>query len=90
MHNVRNGGQTNLSEWFQKTVDEFCEEKVIEECTSFDDIKYRFHENLHDIFMCTIPTLLFKFLIDKATTCIIEPQLPLTIPYFTYWNQRKR
>ena len=39
MHKMNNGGQTNLSKWFEKIVDNFCEEKEIEECTSFNDIK---------------------------------------------------
>ena len=32
----------------------------------FDDVKYIFHDDLHDRFLCAIPTLLFKLLIDKG------------------------
>ena len=32
------GGRTNLSEWFEKIVDEFCEEQAIEERTSVETI----------------------------------------------------
>ena len=90
MHKLSNNGQINLSKWFEKIVDDFCEEKEIEEHTSFNHVKYRFHDDLHDSFLCTIFTLLFKFLIDKGVTHIINPRLPLAIPYCTDWLQRKR
>ena len=32
------GGRTNLSEWFEKITDEFCEEQAIEERTSVETI----------------------------------------------------
>ena len=32
------GGRTNLSEWFEKINDEFCEEQAIEERTSVETI----------------------------------------------------
>jgi hypothetical protein len=40
MHKLSNGGRTNLFEFrFENIVDEFCEEKDIEEHTSFDNVK---------------------------------------------------
>ena len=73
MHKLYNGGNTNLSEWDKKIVVDFCEEQAIEQRTSFDDIKNCFHNDLHEHFLCTIPTLLFKFLIDKGVAHIVEP-----------------
>ena len=32
------GGRTNLSEWFEKITNEFCEEQAIEEITSVETI----------------------------------------------------
>ena len=90
MQKLSNNGQTNIPKWVEKIVNIFSKEKVIEEHTSFNDVKYIFHDNLHDTFLCTILTLLFKFIINKGISHIIEPWPPLAIPYFTYWNQRKR
>ena len=80
MHMLRNGGRTNLSEWDEPIVDKFCEEKAIDERASFDNIKSCFHDDLHEIFLCTIPTLLFKFLIDKGVAHIVEPRPLLVEP----------
>ena len=65
MHTLQNGGKGNLLEWAKRIVDEFCEEQAIDERASFDNVKSRFHDDLHEIFLCTIPTFLFKFLIGK-------------------------
>ena len=32
------GGRTNLSEWFEKITDEFCEEQAVEERNSMENI----------------------------------------------------
>ena len=74
-------GRTILSEWAEKIVDKFCEEKAINERTSFNNIKSRFHDEFHKIFLCTILTFLFKFLIDKGVAHIIEPSPPLVERY---------
>ena len=73
MHTVRNSGRTNLLEWAEQIVDEFCEEQAIDERASFDNIKSFFHDDLHESVLCTIPTFLFKFLIDKGVAHIVEP-----------------
>ena len=73
MHTLRNSGRTNLSEWAEQIVDEFCEEQAIDERASFNNIKSRFHGDFHKIFPCTIPTFLFKFLIEKGIAHIVEP-----------------
>ena len=37
------GGRTNLSEWFDKMTDEFCEEKAVEERVSVEIIEKIFY-----------------------------------------------
>ena len=80
LHKLTNGGRTNLSEWVKNTMDEFCEEQAIDERTSYDSIKDRFHDDFHESFLCTIPTLLFKFLIDKGIDHIVQPRPLLVEP----------
>ena len=67
------GGRTNLSEWFEKIVDEFYEEQAVEERTSVETIQKKFYTDLTEQFLCSLPTLLFKFLIEKGVGHIIEP-----------------
>ena len=67
------GGRTNLPEWFEKITDEFCEEQAVEERTSVETIKKKFYTDLTEQFLCSLPTLLFKFLIEKRVGHIIEP-----------------
>ena len=71
------GGRTNLSEWFEKIADKFCEEKAIEERTSVETIQKKFYTDLTEQFLCSLPTLLFKFLIEKGVDHIVEPCLSL-------------
>lgn len=84
--NLSNSGRTNLCEWFEKIVNKFYEEQAIKECMSFDKINSKFHDDFHESFLCTIPTMLFKFLIDKGVAHIVKPRPPLAIPYFAYWH----
>ena len=37
------GGRTNLSEWFGKITDDFCEEQVVEDKTLVEIIKEKFY-----------------------------------------------
>ena len=90
MHKLSNGGQTNLCQWFEKINDVFCEEQVIEEHTSFEEIKSRFHDDFHKRFLCTIHTFLFKSLIDKGIVHIVKPWPLFAIPSCIDWNTRKR
>ena len=80
MHTLKNGNKTNLSEWVEHIVDNFCEEQAIDERASFDNIKYNFHDDFHERFLCTVSTLLFKFIIDKSVAQIVEPRPPLIEP----------
>ena len=77
---LQNNGKINLSEWAEQIVDDFCEEKAIDERASFDNIKSRFHDDFHESLLCTILTLIFKFLIDKGVAHIVEPRPPLVEP----------
>ena len=67
------GGRTNLSEWFEKIVDDFCEEQAVEDRTSVETVKEKFYTNFIEQFFCSLPTLLFKFLIEKGVAHIVEP-----------------
>ena len=40
------GGRTNLSEWFKKITDEFCEEQAVEERTLVETMKKKFYTDL--------------------------------------------
>ena len=59
-------GCTNLSEWFEIITDKLCEERVIEERVSIDNIKERFYTDLIEQFLFSLPTILFRFLIDRG------------------------
>lgn len=80
LHKLTNGGRTNLSEWVENIIDNFFEEQAIDERTSYDNIKYHFHNHFHESFLCTIPTLLFKLLINKGVAHIVGPRPPLVEP----------
>ena len=82
MHKLTNGGRTNLSEWVENIIDNFCEEQAIDERALYDNIKDHFHDDFHESFLCTILTLLFKFLIDKGVAHIVRPRPPLVKPRF--------
>jgi len=75
-----NGGKTNLYDWVEKIAEYFCEEQVVEEHTSLDNVKTRFYNDLHENILCTIPMLLQKFLIDKGVGHIVEPIPSLITP----------
>ena len=68
------GGRTNLSEWFEKIIDDFYEEQAVEDRTSVETVKEKFYTDLTEQFMCSLLTLLFKFLIEKGVARIIEPR----------------
>ena len=74
------GGRTNLSEWFEKIVNDFCEEQAVEDRTSVETVKEKFYTDLTEQFLCSLPTLLFKFLIKKGVGHIVEPHPSLLGP----------
>ena len=59
-------------DWFEKIVDEFYEEHSIEERTSVETIQNKFYTDITDKLLCSLPTLLFKFLIEKRVGHIVE------------------
>ena len=80
-----------MSEWFEKIADEFCEEKAVEKRTSMETIKNKFYTNLTEKFLCSLPTLLFKFLIDKGVGHSGEPRPSLRGPPLNpNWAKKKR
>ena len=80
------GGRTNLSEWFNKITDDFCEEKAVEYRTLVETVKEKFYTNLTKQFLCSLPTLLFKFLIEKGAGHIVEPCPPLSLEEISTQN----
>ena len=68
------GGRTNLLEWFEKIADDFCEEQALKDINLVETVKEKFYTDLTEQFMCSLPTLLFKFLIEKGVGHIVEPR----------------
>ena len=84
------GGRTNLSEWFEKIANEFCQEQAIEERVSVESIEKRFYTDFTRQFLCSLPTLLFKFLIDRVGH-IVEPRPSLVKPPAnTNWGEKQK
>ena len=52
----------------------------MEERTSVESVQKRFYIDLAEQFLCSLPTLLFKFLIEKGVGHIIEPHPSLREP----------
>ena len=71
LHKPTRGGQTNLLEWFQRIVNKFCEEPIVEERVSVENIQEGFYNDFTEQFLCLLPTLLFKFLIDRGVGHIV-------------------
>ena len=85
------GGRTNLSEWFEKIVDDFCEEQAVKDRTSFETVKDKFYIDSTEQFLCSLPTLLFKFLIEKGVAHIVEPRPSLhELPSNSNWVEKQR
>ena len=85
------GGRTNLLEWFENITDEFCEEKAIEERTLVETIQKKLYTDLTDQFMCSLLTLLFKFLIEKGVGHIVEPRPSLhKQPSNSNWVEKQK
>ena len=62
-----------MFEWFEKITNDFYEEQAVEDRTSVETVKEKFYTDLTEQFMCSLPTLFFKFLIEKGVAHIIEP-----------------
>ena len=85
------GGRTNPSEWFENIDDELCEEQAIEERISMETIQKKLYTDLTEQFLCSLLTLLFKFLIEKRVGHIVEPH-PLLHepPQNTNWAEKQK
>ena len=83
-------GRTNLLEWFEKIVDEFCEEQAVEERVLVESIEKIFYTNFTEKFLCSLPILLFKFLINKGVVGHIVKPHPSLIepPANTNWAEK--
>ena len=55
-----------MLEWFERVVDEFYEERAIEERVYVNSIKGIFYNDLIEQFLCSLSTLLFIFLIERG------------------------
>ena len=80
-----------MSEWFKKITDDFCKEQAIEDRTSVETVKEKFYEDLIEQFLCSLPTFLFKFLIEKGVGHIVEPRPSLhELPANSNWAEKKK
>ena len=80
-----------MSEWFEKIADKFCEEQAVEDRTSVEIVKNKFYIDLTEKFLCSLPTLLFKFLIDKGVGRIVEPHPSLRgSPLNANWAKKQK
>ena len=85
------GRRTNLSEWLEKITDDFCEEQAVEDRTSVETVKAKFYTDFTEQFLCSLSTLLFKFLIENGAGHIVEPRPPLCEhPPNTNWVEKQR
>jgi hypothetical protein len=60
-------------------MDELCEEQGVEKYTSLNDVKRRIYDDLHDIFLYIVQSLLHKFIMDKGVGNIVNHIPPLRI-----------
>ena len=80
-----------MSEWLKKIIDDFCEEQAVEDGTSVKIVKEKFYTDLTEQFMCSLLTLLFKFLIEKGVGHIVEPRPSLhELPSNSNWAEKQR
>ena len=80
-----------MSKWFEIIIDELYEEQAVNKIISVDSIKERFYNNLIEQFMCSLSTLLFKFLINKCAGQIVEPHsLLINPPSDTNWAVKQK
>ena len=78
-----------MLEWFEKITNKFCEEKAMERRVSVESIDKRFYTDLTEQFLCSLPTLLFKFLIKKGVVHIVEPRPSLhELPPNSNWAEK--
>jgi hypothetical protein len=59
--------------------EEYIEDQAVEDRESVQTIKNKFYTELHDGFLCTVPSLLHKFLLDKGVKWHCRVPTPLEI-----------
>ena len=80
-----------MSEWFKKIADELCEEQAVEDRTSVETVKEKFYTDLAKQFLCSLPTFIFKFLIEKGVGHIVEPHPSLRRPPLNHdWAKKQK
>ena len=78
-----------MSKWFEKMADDFYEEQAVEDRTSVETVKEKFYIDYIEQFFCSLPTLLFKFLIENGAGHIVEPHPSLCEqPSNTNWAEK--
>ena len=78
-------------EWFKKIADDICEEQAVEDRTSVETVKDKFYIDLTEQFLCSLPTLLFKFLIEKGVGHIVKPCPSLhRLPLNPNWAEKQK
>ena len=66
-----------MSEWFEQIANDFCEEQAVEDRTSVETVKVKFYTDFTEQLLCSLPTLLFKVLIENGAGHIVKPRPPL-------------
>jgi hypothetical protein len=66
MHKIINGGRENLNEWVDRIVEDYIEDQAVEYRDSIQAIKKNLYMELHNGFLCIVPSLLHEFLLDKG------------------------
>lgn len=90
MHKIINGVRTNLNKWVERIVEDYIEDQAVEYRESVQTIKNKFYMELHDGFLCTVRSLLHKFLLDKGIGDIVEYRPPLkNPPPNSNWQKRQ-
>ena len=85
------GGWTNLSDWFENIIDKLYEEQSIEERTSVEIVQKKIYTDHTEQFLCSLSTLLFKFLIEKGVVHIVEPLPSLhELPPNSNWVEKQK
>ena len=80
-----------MSKWFKKIADDFYEEQAVEDRTSVETVKEKFYTDLTEQFMCSLQTLLFKFLIEKGIGHIVEPRPSChELPSNSNWAEKQK
>ena len=61
-----------MNEWFESIVKDYTKEQAIEDIKWVETIKKKLYAKLHDDLLCTISSLLHKFLLKKGVRDIFE------------------